>query len=54
MGFAQVEQLKTLIPHTTATAFDSEDAGVTVIWVSGLPWTPDMNEMKTEFANLDT
>lgn len=54
MGFAQVEQLKTLIPRTAATAFDSEDAGVTVIWVTGLPWTPDMNEMKTEFANLDT
>ena len=51
---AQVEQLKTPIPHTAATAFDSEDAGVTVIWVTGLPWTADMNEMKTEFANLDT
>ena len=53
-GFAQVEQLKTPIPHSAATAFDSEDAGVTVIWVTGLPWTSDMNEMKTEFANLDT
>jgi len=51
---AKVEQLKTAIPHTAATTFDSEDAGVTVIWVSGLPWTHDMNEMKTEFANLDT
>jgi len=54
IGFAGVEQLKTPIPHTVATAFDSEDAGVTVIWVTGLPWTPDMNEMKTAFANLDT
>lgn len=54
IDFARIEQLKTPIPHTAATAFDSEDAGVTVIWVSGLPWTPDMNEMKTEFANLDT
>lgn len=52
--FARVEQLKTPIPHTAATAFDSEDADVTVIWVTGLPWTPDMNEMKTQFANLDT
>ena len=51
---ARVEQLKTPIPHTAASAFDSEDADVTVIWVTGLPWTPDMNEMKTEFANLDT
>jgi len=23
---------------------------VTVIWVSGSPWTHDMNEMKTEIA----
>ena len=53
-SFAQVEQLKTAIPNTTATAFESQDAQVTVIWVSGLPWAPDMNEMKTEFANLDT
>ena len=53
-GFAEVEQLKTPVPHSAATTFDSEDAGVTVIWVTGLPWTPDMNEMKTQFANLDT
>ena len=53
-SFAKVEQLKTAIPNTTATAVDSQDAQVTVIWVSGLPWAPDMNEMKTEFANLDT
>jgi predicted anti-sigma-YlaC factor YlaD len=54
VDFAKVEQLRTTIPNTAATTFDSEDAGVTVIWVSGLPWTHDMNEMKTEFANLDT
>jgi hypothetical protein len=53
-SFAQVEQLKTPVPHSAATTFDSEDAGVTVIWVTGLPWTHDMNEMKTQFANLDT
>jgi anti-sigma factor RsiW len=52
--FARVEQLKTPIPHTAATAFDSEDSDVTVIWVTGLPWTADMNEMKTQFANLDS
>jgi len=52
--FARVDHLKTPIPHTVATAFDSEDADVTVIWVTGLPWTPDMDRMKTEFANLDT
>jgi hypothetical protein len=54
VGLAQVEQLKAPIPDTAATAFESEDAGVTVIWVTGLPWTADMNEMKTQFANLDT
>lgn len=53
-GFARVEQIKTPIPQTAATSFDSEDAGVSVIWVTGLPWTHDMNEMKTEFANLDS
>jgi hypothetical protein len=53
-SIAKVEQLKTAIPNTTATAVDSQDTQVTVIWVSGLPWAPDMNQMKTEFANLDT
>ena len=53
-GFAQVDQLKTPVPHSAATAFDSEDAGATVIWTTGLPWTRDMNEMKTRFAHLDT
>lgn len=53
-GFAQVDELKTPVPHSVATAFDSDDAGVTVIWVTGLPWTPDMDEMKTQFANLDS
>lgn len=51
---AKVERLKTAIPNTVATVFQSDDSQVTVIWVSGLPWTPNMNEMKTEFANLDT
>ena len=53
-GFAEAEQLNTPVPHSVATAFDSDDAGVTVIWVTGLPWTPDMDEMKTQFANLDS
>jgi hypothetical protein len=53
-GFAEVEQLKTPVPHSVATAFDSDDAGVTVIWVTGLPWTSDMTDMKTQFANMDT
>lgn len=53
-GPAGVERLKTTIPNTVATAFQTDDSQDTVIWVSGLPWTPNMNEMKTEFANLDT
>ncbi|HUJ09477.1 MAG TPA: hypothetical protein VL171_05570 [Verrucomicrobiae bacterium] len=51
---AKVERVKTAIPHTTATPLSSDSSQVTVIWVSGLPWTPNMNAMKTEFANLDT
>jgi anti-sigma factor RsiW len=53
-GPAEVERLKTAIPNTAATVFQSDDSRDTVIWVSGLPWTPNMNAMKTEFANLDT
>ncbi len=52
--FAEVRQVSTSLPDTVATQFQSEAAGVTVIWVSGLPWTPDMTEMKTLFAKLDT
>jgi anti-sigma factor RsiW len=52
--FARVERLKSPVPHTVATAFDNEDDDVTVIWVTGLPWTPDMDGMKTEYANLDS
>jgi hypothetical protein len=45
-----------LIPNTVATVLDTskatdDDANVTVIWVSGLPWTNDMNELQTVTAN---
>jgi anti-sigma factor RsiW len=53
-NFAKVERLKTAIPNTAATSLQSDDSQITVIWVSGLPWAPNMNEMKTEFAHLDT
>jgi len=46
---AQVEHVQTAIPNTVATPFRSDD-DVTVIWVSGLPWTPDMTEMQTLYA----
>jgi anti-sigma factor RsiW len=51
---AEVQPVSTSVPDAVATAFQSEEADVTVIWVSGLPWTPDMTEMKTLYASLDT
>jgi anti-sigma factor RsiW len=51
---AKVESVSTAVPNAVATALESADSDVTVIWVSGLPWTSDMTEMKTEYANLDT
>lgn len=51
---AQVEKVSTAIPNTVATPLDAPDSDVAVIWVSGLPWTPDMTQMKTEYANLDS
>jgi anti-sigma factor RsiW len=51
---ATVEHASTLIPNTVATAIEATEAEPAVIWVSGLPWTPDMNEMKTQFAQLDS
>lgn len=52
-GFAKVDKVSTPIPETAVTAFDSQEANATVIWVSGLPWTADMDEMKNQFENLE-
>ena len=49
-----VEHVSTLIPHSTATPVPTKDNEDTVIWTSGLPWTPNMTQMKTLYANLDT
>jgi anti-sigma factor RsiW len=49
-----VERVSTVIPHTVATTVDTKDKDVTVIWMSGLPWTPNMTAMKTKFAHLGT
>ncbi len=49
-----VEHTATLIPNTVATPLEATDDQPAVIWVTGLPWTPDLNEMKTVFAQLDT
>ena len=47
--FAEVESADSEIPNATVTTFNSKDTGVTVIWVSGLPWTEDLSEMQTVF-----
>ena len=51
---ATVEHASTLIPNTVATTIATKDAEPAVIWVSGLPWTTDMTEMKTQYAQLDS
>jgi anti-sigma factor RsiW len=51
---ARVENVATVIPDTVATPLMGDEPDVAVIWVSGLPWQPDMTELKTHFANLDT
>jgi anti-sigma factor RsiW len=51
---ATIERVTTVLEHTVATPVQGEDADVAVIWVSGLPWMPDMTTMKTSFANLDS
>lgn len=49
-----VQRVATTIPNTVASPFHVRETGVTCIWVSGLPWTPNMVEMQTLYANLDT
>jgi hypothetical protein len=49
---ATVERVETDLPNASATAFEAKDAGATVIWVTGLPWTKDMTEMQTLYATL--
>ena len=53
-GIAQVEQVSTDLPEAAVTALPGPDPDVAVIWVSGVPWTADMIEMMTHFANLDS
>jgi anti-sigma factor RsiW len=51
---ATVEHSSTFIPNTVATTIQATETEPAVIWVSGLPWTPDMEELKTEFSQLDS
>jgi hypothetical protein len=48
-AFAKVENVSTVLPDTAASAY-SPNKGTTVIWVSGLPWSPDISKMH---ATLD-
>jgi hypothetical protein len=50
----RVENVATPIPDTVATVLQTGDDDVVVVWISGLPWTENMTEMKTLFAGLDT
>jgi len=53
-GAVMVERVDTVIPNTVATPLKGADADVAVIWVSGLEWTPDLDQMKECFDNLET
>ncbi len=49
----EVEQVATDIPNTSATVLASDNSGDTVIWVTGLPWASDMDDLKTQYATMD-
>ena len=53
-GVVSVEYVATVIHDTVATPVAGEDKSIAVIWVTGLPWSADMAELKTQFANLDS
>jgi len=53
-GTVMVERVDTVIPNTVATPLKGPDSDVAVIWVSGLEWTADLEEMKRRFENADT
>ena len=50
---AEVQEVATVIPNTTATVLASDNSGDVVIWVTGLPWTQDMDDLKTQYASMD-
>jgi anti-sigma factor RsiW len=51
---AEVQHARAPIEDSVATVLPTEQANVAVVWISGLPWTKDMDEMMTVFANLDS
>jgi hypothetical protein len=50
VAIAMVDGVSTTLPDTTASAYPTSDKGTSVIWVSGLPWAPDISKMQ---ATLD-
>jgi hypothetical protein len=53
-GDVMVERVDTVIPNTVATPLKGADGDVAVIWVSGLEWTADIEQMKECFENIET
>lgn len=53
-GTVMVERVDTVIPNTVATPLKGAESDVAVIWVSGLEWTADLDEMKQRFENTET
>jgi anti-sigma factor RsiW len=53
-GAVMVERVDTVIPNTVATPLKGADNDVAVIWVSGLEWTPDIEQMQQCFDNIET
>ncbi len=53
-GTVMVERVDTVIPNTVATPLKGAESDVAVIWVSGLEWTPDLDQMKERFDNIET
>jgi anti-sigma factor RsiW len=49
-----VVQVATALPDTAATPLEPDEEKTTTIWLSGLPWTKDMNQMQTYFSDPET
>jgi anti-sigma factor RsiW len=49
-----VENASTELPDTDVTICKGSDKSVSVIWVSGLPWTPNLSEMKSVYNQQET
>jgi hypothetical protein len=46
-----VQHASVSLPNTAVSIVGESEPDVTVIWVSGLPWTKDMTEQKTVYAH---